>query len=372
MQFIGLEEHTTILESLLGEEEFAIVVDPVFNRFNSLKTLVYADRIEAILRGEMPPPVVLHMYLTNYCPGCSLQSICIMKDERVRYPVKMSTELIVKALRDASENDVKLIHFTGGGEPTGHPDFKVVVELAHRLGLQVAVSTNGLCLSYCSWFFDSVDHYRCSFNAGTKVTYEKALDVPGMFNFVVGTLRDWVEAKRESGKVLPPDIGMAFLIVPENYKEIYRFCALAADVGVDFVHIRPAWLKDDKELRLILPEAFYYCKRAQEDFGDELDIFASTEKFEGHWTPRKFGKCLATPLEAVLTATGEFIVCQDVFEPRFGDYNKQEFWEIWDSDEHRAAINQIDLSKCPRCVETKINEIIERVFINDEMRRALL
>lgn len=352
--------------------------DPVFHRFNSLKTLIYADRIEAILRGEMPPPVVLHMYLTNFCINdCSF---CIMKEEKRLHPVCMTWQLIEKALRDAKTNNVKLIHFTGGGEPTCHPDFIKAVRLASELGFAVAVTTNGAVLGHDnttamdlgSWY-SNMDHYRCSLNSATEETYEKIAKTQH-FDRALSMIKDFAHRKKllsYSGKK-KPDIGMAFLIVPENYKEIYRFCALASDIGVDFVHIRPAWLEDDKELRLILPEAFYYCKRAQEDFGDTLDIFASTEKFEGHWTPRKFKQCLSTPLEAVLTATGEFIICQDVFEHRFGDYNKQEFWEIWDSKEHRAAIDQIDLSKCPRCVETKINEIIERVFIKDEMRRALL
>jgi len=344
-------------------------MDKIYHRFNSIKTLIYASRIEQILKGEMPAPVVLHMYLTNFCPArCSF---CIMKDEKKKYPTKMTWELIKKALTDAKKNGVKLIHFTGGGEPTSHPDFLKAIKLALDLKLKVALSTNGMILYPSADLIRNIDHYRLSFNCGTRKTYKKLFGVD-KFDLVVTKMKDLVSFKKSGLFTRTPDLGMAFVIVPENYKEIYRFCALASEIGVEFIHIRPAYLKDDKELRLILPEAFYYCERAKEDFEDKIQIFSIKEKFEGTWTPRTFNKCLATPLEAVLAANGQFILCQDVFEPRFGNYYEQDFWTIWNSKEHKKAIEQIKLDKCPRCVETKINEIIQKVFIEDEMRRDLL
>jgi len=294
-----------------------------------------------------------------------------MKDEKKNHPDSMSFSLIQKALTDAHANDVKLVHFTGGGEPTGHGKFLDSIKLATELGLKVALSTNNLVLTPSVEMLENIDHYRCSFNCGKRETFKSMFGVD-RFDDVVKKIKLAVEIKKSGRCRKVPDIGMAFVIVPENYKEIYRFCGLALDLGVDFVHVRPGYLKDDKELRLILPEAFYYCERAQEDFGDDLDIFGIKDKFEGYWTKRRYCKCLATPLMAVLAADGKFILCQDVFEPRFGDYYTQTFWEIWNSEEHKKAIEQINLDKCPRCVETKSNEVIQKVFIEDLMRRDLL
>jgi MoaA/NifB/PqqE/SkfB family radical SAM enzyme len=294
-----------------------------------------------------------------------------MKEEKRLRPVEMKWVLIKKALKDARDNDVKLINFSGGGEPTSHPKFLESIKLAKSFGLKVAVSTNGLVSLPILELIKNIDYYRLSFNCGTRETYKKLFGVDE-FDSVIKRLINLISVKKSMKVKGVSDVGMAFLIVPENYKEVYRFCALASEIGVDFVHIRPAYLKDDKELRLILPEAFYYYEKAKEDFGKKLQIFFIEEKLEECWPLRNFKKCLSTPLMAILAADGKFILCPEVFEPRFGDYYKQDFWTIWNSDEHRKVIKQIDPDRCLRCCETKINEIIQKVFIEDLMRKDLL
>jgi hypothetical protein len=64
-------------------------------------------------------------------------------------------------------------------------------------------------------------------------------------------------------------------------------------------------------------------------------------------------------------------VCQDVFH-KFGDLNTQSIKEIWGSDEHKEAISRINVDSCPRCVMNKSNEIMEKVFINNDIMMELL
>jgi len=96
------------------------------------------------------------------------------------------------------------------------------------------------------------------------------------------------------------------------------------------------------------------------------------DKFRGYWTPRTYSRCWASPIHAVLKATGEFIVCQDRLDLTFGDYATQSFEEIWHSQEHRRVLDSIDLDTCPRCVSNTINEVVQHVIIEDRMRSALI
>ena len=340
-----------------------------YDRFNSWKVLVYADRIKKILAGEFPPPVVMHIYPSNICNlGCEW---CIMSEERAKHPVKLEKETFYKAIKDASENDIKLIHISGGGEPLLHPNIYDVLKYNNSLEnrVKIAVSTNGTLLreDLCEY----ADHIRISLDAGSREIYQKVKN-KDLFEKAYENIKNLVNYR--NNKRIQCDIGLGFVISPENWTDVYNFCKVGSDLKIDFLHIRPAYYpKTDPKnelLKALTPSVLALVEKAKKDFRD-VAIFSITEKFDGYWTPRIYDKCRSTPLQAVLTATGEFVVCQDVFI-RFGDYNKQSFWEIWNSNEHRQAIEKIDLDRCPRCVENKHNEIIQEMFIKNKARLELI
>jgi len=340
-------------------------MDDVYNRFNYMKYLVWKDNIEGILSGDFQAPVMMNVYPSNKCPfDCTF---CIMRQEKQKHPVKLSRRTLFKAVHDCIENEIKGIHFGGGGEPLTHPDILDAMELAHGNGVKVALSTNAYLIRDAGRLARNVDYLRISFNCATPAMHRRIHRAPeDAFERVVENIASVVN-ERTAG-----DIGLAFLILPENFTEIYSFCKLAKDLGVDFVHIRPAYLKDDAALRLILSEALALSARAQRDFADDLDIFCIKYKFDGYWSGRKYDKCRATPLSAVLGADGWFRICLDVLEPGIGDYNTMDFWDIWGSQRHKDILEEIDIDRCPRCVLNKANEIIENVFMKDALRLVLI
>lgn len=337
-----------------------------YNRFFPYKILAYPDRLQAIADGKIPYPVIMHIYPTNFCNNnCTF---CIMKEEKQNYPVQLSKRTLFKAIRAAKRVGVKLIHFSGGGEPTLHPDIIEAMILARELEIKTAISTNG------SVFLKELprvaNHIRVSINAGTNETYLNNMRPTGHnLNNVFNNIKKYVKIRNENKYEC--DIGTAFVMSYTNYTDIYQFCRKSNDINVDFVHIRPAFLKgEDWKIQDIMSNAFAQSELAKKEF-ENLDIFTITDKFEGYWTPRTYSKCRSTPLVAVLSATGEFIICQDVFK-RFGNLNTHQFEEIWGNDKHKKTIESIDLSKCPRCVENGINKIIQHCFLNDDVRMDLI
>jgi MoaA/NifB/PqqE/SkfB family radical SAM enzyme len=340
-----------------------------FNRFNKYKILIYADRIQKILKGEFPAPVVMHVYLSNRCPfSCTF---CIMKDEKRKYPVMLAKKILFRIVQESIQNDIKLIHFSGGGEPLCHPDIYSAIEMAHKGGIKVAVSTNGYLMTKPDKI-TLADHIRISLNSGTPEIHQRSFGTTvKYFSQIIRNIKAVVAFRKRYHRHV--DIGLGFVITPENWLDIYNFCRVASECVVDFVHIRPAYLKDKKQnefLKAIVPSALSLAETARGDFKN-IDIFCTKEKFDGYWTPRLYDKCRASPLQAVLTATGAFIICQDVFI-RFGDYNKDNFWKCWDSEGHRKAIAKVDIVKCPRCVENIHNEIIQEVFMRNKIKSELI
>jgi MoaA/NifB/PqqE/SkfB family radical SAM enzyme len=223
---------------------------------------------------------------------------------------------------------------------------------------------------------------RYSVDAAQRSTYARIHGVDGWdrVNENIGTL---AKLRAEGHKI---EMGLAFLITPYNFHEVFDFCVWAEKYKPDFVHLRPAYLDADyidKEYPGGGAEMKDKIVPSMRDLAAEItkrwkNVFFRIDKFEGFWTPKQYTKCRATPLMAVTSGDGAFLVCQDrgISKDeeylRWGNYNTQTFEEIWWGEDHRRVIEAIDLKRCPRCVENAYNEIIEHCFINDGMKMDLI
>ena len=343
-----------------------------FSRFNRWKVLAYSDRIQKIIKGEIPEPVVWHIYPSNLCNNRCPFCIMELMKEHQRFKGHIPKEWFGRILDDTKEHNIKLVHISGGGEPFTHPNMYEFFEKARNYPVKISVSSNGSLIKDPKCL-DGIDYLRISLNAGTPEMYSKVSGVPGdNFNKVIENTERLIKYRNKNN--LNVDISWAFVILPENWQEIYKFCWLASKIGVDFVHIRPAYLPDDSELMYHVPEITEIAERAKKDFSRKLNVYYVTYKFDSYWNKREYSKCWASFLYAVMLADGQFSICQDVFEPRFGNYATQSFKDIWWSEDHLNVWKTINkrLDKCPRCVESSAHTIIEKCFIGDEMRRYLI
>ena len=332
----------------------------MYNAFFGWKTLLYADKCEAILAGKFLPPVTLHIYPTNECNNkCKF---CIMKDEQREHPDTMPENIFMRLIADADSMGVKGLHISGGGEPTLYKHLSAVSLFN---GYRV-LSTNGreLTLETARLF----NRIRVSLNAGSPEVYSKVNGTSaGEWERVISNLGKLASKPRSY------ELGIGFVADMNNWTDIGRVCEIADSLELDFIHIRPAYYKRDtpEEIKMRQMALTIYNASAAAQNICRTPVFSISEKFDGFWSERKYKSCLASPLHAVCTASSEFVVCQDVFV-RFGDLRRQKFQEIWGSNEHKQALMQIKIGDCPRCVMNRSNEIMEHVFINNEIKKELL
>jgi MoaA/NifB/PqqE/SkfB family radical SAM enzyme len=340
--------------------EKKVTQEDSFNRFNKWKALIYSKQMQQIAEtledpvnpksNQIPYPVNWHIYASNICPyKCNF---CIMKDEKNNNHY-LSKKILTKAVDDATKIGVKLIHFSGGGEPLTNPYLYSTIKRARTNGIKVALSTNGY---YLHRLTSQVDHLRVSFNAGTREGYLKTHGVDG-FEKVKENIKNAVQNN------MGLDTGMGFVVTPDNYQEVNDFVKIAEDCGVNFVHIRPAFWPS-RNLEVIEAMSNINPK------SDKVQIYSVTGKFDGFWNNKKY-PCRATPMHAVLSASGDFLICQDRFNLRFGDYYNQSFDAAWFSKAHFEAIK--GAQNCGiRCVECRANELIQKVFVENNLRRELI
>lgn len=357
------------------------------HRFNNLKLLTHADKLDAIVAGEWPYPIDWHIYPSNVCNHACSWCMFRQNGEQANFAVKLPRNTLLRAVEDASRTGASLIHFSGGGEPLLNRYTLEALYLAqalakerpagHRNQLKIAMSTNGALLT--PEVAGLVDHLRISLNAGTAVQHTKT-----NHGGQPGHPGDWQSILNRAADAIPQargDVGLGFVVDHENYTDIIPFCRIADELGVHFVHIRPAFYYEadlDAKVRACMPDALKLCQAAKwEHRAKPLAIYAISDKFEGYWSPRTYHACRAVQTGVCLRATGDFAVCQDRTDLTFGaSYAKgAAFADVWGSDEHRAVVAQIRdggaLDACPRCVWNRRNELID-AWERDDLRIALI
>lgn len=350
-----------------------------YNRFQSFKVLAHAEKIRRIVDGQIPPPVEWVIYPSNICGyRCGH---CIMSQEQQDHRAMLSRGAMDRIPGDAIKHGIECVIFSGGGDPLLNPHTNEAARRLKEAGIKTGINNQGYLL-------DDVTPYnfvRYSVDAATPETYQAIHNVPkgDGWERVNQNIARHAELRAAGRKI---EMGLAFLITPLNFHETYDFCVWAQKYNPDFIHIRPAYLDADyldqkypggglKIKDEIVPNLRETARMIKADFPN---AYFTIEKFEGFWTPKQYSKCRATPLMAVTSGDGAFLICQDRGISkreeylRWGDYNTQTFDQIWFSDEHKKVIDSIDLDKCPRCVENAYNEIIEAGFVRDDMRMALI
>lgn len=346
-----------------------------YHRFQSMKILAYAERsLLPITKGEEPWPLEWVVYPSNVCNHACVWCMFRQNGEQFGENRKvLPRELLLRFVQDAARLGGTVIQFEGGGEPLINVHTLEALQLANRLQIKTAMSTNGRLLT--PEIAASVDYLRISLNAGTAEQHRQtnhAGQGRGDFDVIVENVRACVPHKRQ-------DIALAFVIDADNYREIPQFCALAADLGVDFVHLRPAFWYDAEEdagVRAVMPDALGLCEAAKQQ-QPALRIFSITEKFDDYWQPRQWSVCRAVWTGVVLRATGDFAICKDRTDLAWGSAYARgaTFEDVWHSDERRALVAQLHdgaaLDGCPRCVWGPRNKAIDALE-HDDLRLALI
>ena len=106
---------------------------------NTTKLLKHLDKLKNIQDGKPPSPVMAHISLIN---ACNLTcSFCCFANRDMKD--RLSIDKVKQALDSFAKIGVTGVEFTGGGEPTLHPDFEEIALYARSIGLSLGVCTNG-------------------------------------------------------------------------------------------------------------------------------------------------------------------------------------------------------------------------------------
>jgi len=214
--------------------------------YSQLKPLHHADRLMALSEGIEPAPVHVQLILSDLCNqdchfcayrmsgGLSTELFAAGGNHNPNR--KINTKKALDIVRECANMGVKAIQFTGGGEPTVHPDFLMILETAQAHGMHTGLVTNGVKLHADSAAVQNLDWIRISVDAGTPETYMSIRRV---------NLLHWnkVWANIEQLRGFDGHFGVGFVVTNENYSELPEMARRCVEYRVPYLRIGAVFSK---------------------------------------------------------------------------------------------------------------------------------
>lgn len=345
------------------------------DRHSDLRVLRWSDRISNAIQGFPNGPIRANLDLDNRCTHkCYFCEPAAYRDDTIRDKRHtLDTGIALRTLHELADLDCRAVNFSGGGEPTLHPDFGHVLNHAHDLGMRTFVITHGgLIDRWHEALLQGADHVRISLDASNSAEHAKMHHAKaGEFEKIKASVEALAKARGEDAR---PEIGIAYILTDFNSspESLIRLCDWASDTGIDFIHFRP--ISEDGGKHTLTTDSdmlMEYCEGLQADY-PRLKIWALGKRGKDIFHQREFEKCYAAMTLAVIGANGDVQACCDQRGYIFGNLYKNSFREIWLSDEHRQKAHAIEPKLCGRCIQCGYNRAVQQLVIENRALPELL
>jgi len=299
------------------------------------------------------PPISVEIDPTNLCNNKCIW--CMFREFRHRVRDSIPPEKMEEIINQLGDFGVKAVTFTGGGEPLMNP--RVFPQSFYQVrdnGMKVGLVSNGVLVDkYVDAILDTCTFVRFSIDASTPSTYRK-LHGTDDFDKVISNVKLVADGE--------PDVGIAFLVHPENYREVKSFCELGHSLGVDYVEFRPVYMPGLSLGERLVRNVLSQIEEARDLESNSFKIFVRLKRFQEHLNRDKgFTECLATPLVGVIGADlNVYLCCQfrGHSDKVLGNLNHSTFKDIWFGLRRREVVGSIDVNWCPPCRYRTYNQVL--------------
>jgi len=357
--------------------------------YSPFKAVHHMERLGQLKSGDQPTPVQVQLVISDVCNHdcsfCAYRMSGYTSNENfgildnVSQQVennpnrKIPQDKCFEILEDCKELGVKAIQFTGGGEPTTHPDHPKIFQKVIDLDMDLALITNGAILKPA--VIDTLVHakwVRFSVDAGTPEMYSKIRKIkPEKFNNTLNNISKMIEAKAKSQDT-DLLVGVGYVVDQNNFNEIYKFAKIASDLGVDNMRIGA----------IFTPEGFEYhsghhqivvdqIQRIKEDFAsdtftifdafkDRIDDLVHESPDYEHCGYMHFDTYIGGDLKVYSCCNNAYSVHGEM-----GSIKGQSFKDFWLSDEKKLAYSSLKASDCERCMFNAKNKFINYLLEED-------
>lgn len=339
------------------------------------KWSAHLDRISEWQRGGTPAPVTVEWDLSNRCSlGCQSCHFAhthskgpwAIADRRLPMafdPVGdlADTALVCRGLSEMADAGVKGVVWSGGGEPTLHPDWQRILAHASSCGLQQGMYTLGGHLTpesaqhlanHATWIVVSLD--ACD---AETYAHEKGVP-PSRFADACRGIADLAAAGAT--------VGVSFLLHAGNWSRASDMLALERQLQAAYATFRPT-IETSPDAPAICASDRQWVTDAEPGLRaleSEPDVEVDVDRFLAYrdWVGRSYDACHGIKLNATVTPDGRVWVCpqrRGVAGSEVGDLRVESFGDLW--SKHPGAWT--DFSACRvMCRLHQLNTSMAPVF----------
>lgn len=294
------------------------------------------------LRNGIGRPESLQVSLTNRCNLSCIFCSVAERELKQQWDYYDSCKAIQKFMRVG----IRTVEFSGGGEPTLHPDFNAITHFAKGLGLKLGLITNGLRLKYIpEHVLKCYDWIRISMVA---LDYQETIELPDKFPDNVTIGMSYVVGQKEyQGKRICWNNDL------EQLKKIGEY---AKRYNAKFIRIVPECFSNDLEMDTIHKIYEKMCLELGEPF-----MFQPKRQ-------RQAVQCWMDAVKPWLHVDGYIYPCNSIslntdanrdFTPQYRLCHWTEIEKYYD---HRGK-ESLKVDNCDRCTFVSQNEIISDLLI---------
>lgn len=326
---------------------------PDIFRIDSHKLMFHPQRVGQWLDGKITYPIYMEISPAGTCNHrCTFCAIDYM-GYRPRF---LQTDILLKRLTELGALGVRSIMYSGEGEPLLHSDISKIIQHTKAVGIDVAISTNGVLLTeklaeqilpFLSWI-------KISINAGSASGYAnihgtKPDDFEQVLENIASAAR-FVE-NNESGCT----IGTQVLLLPENADEVESLAQRVKGAGASYLVIKP-YSQHHKS---------HTQKYADIDYSPYLELSDRLERFNDSQfnvifrlntimkmrrVVRGYKRCLALPFWSYIDSAGNVCGCNShLGDDRFlyGNICEESFQAIWTGERRRRSLDFVSSEMNP-------------------------
>ena len=320
-------------------------------RMDSHKLIYHPEVVAKWLKGENIYPIELEIGLTN---ACNHRCIFCAVDYTGYKPERINSELLLNNLKEIAPKGVKSIIYAGEGEPLLHKDAPNIINQTKSLGIDAAMSTNGVlltsevsrdCLKSLTWV-------RFSVAGITDETYDKIqYGREGDLSRVLSNMEEAVKVKREQH--LHTTLGVQLLLLPDNKDEIVQMGKQLKEIGVDYFTIKPFSQHPQSQhiLQVDYKEMIELEREVKELETEDYKVYFRSHSMQKLECKRCYEHCWALPFMVYMDAKGNLwpcIVFMGKDELKYGNINEESFVSIWEGRHRKEIIDyfmNMDLEK---------------------------
>lgn len=327
------------------------------------KVFAHLDRVAGWRAGQTPAPVTIEIDLSNRCDlGCAG---CHFAHTHTRGPWSATagrslpvhqdrggdladTALILRLLREAATIGVRGVVWSGGGEPTLHPEWRLLVSEAADAGLEQGMYTHGGLLDRASAPFlaDLASWVVVSLDAVDAASYSTYKRVPSArFEAACHGVR-WMTDRAAV-------VGVSFLLSEANWIQAPRMLELARELGATYATFRPL-IETSPSAPGVVSTSREWIEIAEPlllQLAAEPDVELSVQRFRAYrdWSAHGYTTCQGPTLTTTITPDGRVWVCPNRREfagSCLGDLKQESFAAIWSRHPGRWLVDQDCRAMC--------------------------